>query len=137
AAIVHVTFNANAATICITLMPLSLMSVDYLPEPLNLNKASTIAFALASYNAITAVIHLPFVGVLAWIVIKIVPGRDFSEDFQPKHLDPLLFRQSANIAVQSAQSEVKNLGQLVLSTLQDARNYSDKQDLKLYKQIED
>ena len=75
--------------------------------------------------------------MLAWIVIKIVPGRDFSEDFQPKHLDPLLLKQSANIAVQSAQSEVKNLGQLVLSTLQDARNYSDKQDIKLYKQIED
>ena len=119
------------------LMPLFIMYVDYLQEVLNLNKAMTIAFAHGSYNVINTLIHLPFVGVLAWIVIKIVPGRDFSEDFQPKHLDPLLLKQSANIAVQSAQSEVKNLGQLVLSTLQDARNYSDKQDIKLYKQIED
>lgn len=137
AAMVHVTFNVIGAIIFMTLMPLFIMYVDYLQEALNLNKAMTIAFAHGSYNVINTLIHLPFVGVLAWIVIKIVPGRDFSEDFQPKHLDPLLLKQSANIAVQSAQSEVKNLGQLVLSTLQDARNYSDKQDLKLYKQIED
>ena len=137
AAMVHVTFNVIGAIIFMTLMPLFIMYVDYLQEALNLNKAMTIAFAHGSYNVINTLIHLPFVGVLAWIVIKIVPGRDFSEDFQPKHLDPLLLKQSANIAVQSAQSEVKNLGQLVLSTLQDARNYSDKQDIKLYKQIED
>ena len=137
AAMVHVTFNVIGAIIFMALMPLFIMYVDYLQEVLNLNKAMTIAFAHGSYNVINTLIHLPFVGVLAWIVIKIVPGRDFSEDFQPKHLDPLLLKQSANIAVQSAQSEVKNLGQLVLSTLQDARNYSDKQDLKLYKQIED
>ena len=137
AAMVHVTFNVIGAIIFMALMPLFIMYVDYLQEALNLNKAMTIAFAHGSYNVINTLIHLPFVGVLAWIVIKIVPGRDFSEDFQPKHLDPLLLKQSANIAVQSAQSEVKNLGQLVLSTLQDARNYSDKQDIKLYKQIED
>ena len=137
AAMVHVTFNVIGAIIFMALMPLFIMYVDYLQEVLNLNKAMTIAFAHGSYNVINTLIHLPFVGVLAWIVIKIVPGRDFSEDFQPKHLDPLLLKQSANIAVQSAQSEVKNLGQLVLSTLQDARNYSDKQDIKLYKQIED
>ena len=137
AAMVHVTFNVIGAIIFMALMPLFIMYVDYLQEVLNLNKAMTISFAHGSYNVINTLIHLPFVGVLAWIVIKIVPGRDFSEDFQPKHLDPLLLKQSANIAVQSAQSEVKNLGQLVLSTLQDARNYSDKQDIKLYKQIED
>lgn len=137
AAMVHVTFNLIGATIFMIIMPLFVGYVGYLEETLELNKAMTIAFAHGSYNIINTLIHLPFVGVLAWIVIKIIPGRDFSEDFTPKHLDPLLLKTSPSIAIQGAQSEVKNLGELVLSALQDARIYSDKQDVKLYKQIDD
>lgn len=137
AAMVHVMFNLIGATIFMIIMPLFVVYTGYLEEALNLNKTMTIAFAHGSYNIINTLIHLPFVGVLAWIVVKIVPGRDFSEDFTPKHLDPLLLKQSPSIAIQGAQSEVKNLGELVLSTLQDARLYSDKQDAKLFKQIED
>lgn len=137
AAMVHVTFNIIGATIFMIVMPLFVSYVGYLEEALSLNKTMTIAFAHGSYNIINTLLHLPFVGVLAWIVVKIVPGRDFSEDFTPKHLDPLLLKQSPSIAIQGAQSEVKNLGELVLSTLQDARQYSDKQDAKLFKQIED
>lgn len=118
-------------------MPLFVIYVGYLEDILSLNKPMTIAFAHGSYNFMNTLIHLPFVGALAWLVVKIVPGRDFSEDFQPKYLDPLLVKQSPSIAIQGAQSEVKNLGELVLSTLQDARKYSDKQDAKLYKQIHD
>lgn len=137
AAMVHVTFNLIGATIFMIIMPLFVGYVGYLEEALSLNKTMTIAFAHGSYNIINTLIHLPFVGALAWIVVKIIPGRDFSEDFTPKHLDPLLLKQSPSIAIQGAQSEVKNLGELVLSTLQDARQYSDKQDAKLFKQIED
>lgn len=137
AALVHVTFNIIGATIFMILMPLFVIYVGYLEDILSLNKPMTIAFAHGSYNIINTLIHLPFVGALAWLVVKIVPGRDFSEDFTPKHLDPLLLKQSPSIAIQGAQSEVKNLGELVLSTLQDARQYSDKQDGKLFKQIED
>ena len=137
AAMVHVMFNVIGATIFMILMPFFVIYVEQLQGLLALNKPMTIAFAHGSYNFINTLIHIPFVGVLAWIVIKIVPGRDFSEDFKPKHLDPLLLKQSPNIAIQSAQSEIKNLGELVLSTLQDARRYSDKEDAKLYKQIED
>lgn len=137
AAMVHVMFNVIGATIFMILMPFFVMYVDYLQDILSLSKTMTIAFAHGSYNFINTLIHLPFVGVLAWIVIKLVPGRDFSEDFKPKHLDPLLLKQSPNIAIQAAQSEIKNLGALVLSTIQDARRYSDKEDAKLYKQIED
>lgn len=137
AAMVHVTFNLIGAAIFMIILPLFIGYVGYLEQALDLNKTMTIAFAHGSYNIINTLIHLPFVGVLAWIVVKLIPGRDFSEDFTPKHLDPLLLKQSPTLAVQGAQSEVKNLGELVLSTLQDARQYSDKQDAKLFKQIED
>lgn len=137
AALVHVIFNIIGATIFMIVLPLFVGYVGFLETALSLSKTMTIAFAHGSYNIINTLIHLPFVGVLAWIVVKLIPGRDFSEDFTPKHLDPLLLKQSPSIAIQGAQSEVKNLGELVLSTLQDARIYSDKQDVKLFKQIED
>ncbi len=137
AALVHVIFNIIGATIFMILLPIFVIYVGHLEDFFSLNKPMTIAFAHGSYNIINTLIHLPFVGALAWLVVKIVPGRDFSEDFTPKHLDPLLLKQSPSIAIQGAQSEVKNLGELVLSTLQDSRQYSDKQDVKLFKQIED
>ena len=137
AALVHVTFNLIGAMIFMILMPVFIMYVGSLEDFLSLNKPMTIAFAHGSYNIINTLIHIPFVGALAWLVVKIIPGRDFSEDFTPQHLDPLLLKQSPSIAIQGAQSEVKNLGELVLSTLQDARKYSDKEDAKLFKQIED
>ena len=136
AALVHVTFNLIRATIFMILMPVFIMYRLFWKIS-SLNKPMTIAFAHGSYNIINTLIHIPFVGALAWLVVKIIPGRDFSEDFTPQHLDPLLLKQSPSIAIQGAQSEVKNLGELVLSTLQDARKYSDKEDAKLFKQIED
>lgn len=137
AALVHVTFNIIGATVFMILMPLFVSYVGNLESLLNLNKPMTIAFAHGSYNVMNTLIHIPFVGALAWLVVKLIPGRDFSEDFTPQHLDPLLLKQSPAIAIQGAQSEVKNLGNLVLSTLQDARIYSDDQDAKLFKQIEE
>src|SRR5699024_1644076 len=137
ASLVHVTFNLIGATIFMILMPVFIMYVGSLEDFLSLNKPMTIAFAHGSYNIINTLIHIPFVGALAWLVVKIIPGRGFSEDFTPQHLDPLLLKQSPSIAIQGAQSEVKNLGELVLSTLQDARKYSDKEDAKLFKQMED
>src|SRR5699024_8784844 len=103
AALVHVTFNIIGAVIFMILMPLFIIYVGYLEDFLSLNKPMTIAFAHGSYNIINTLIHLPFVGALAWLVVKIIPGRDFSEDFTPQHLDPLLLKQSPSIAIQGAQ----------------------------------
>src|SRR5699024_11084182 len=94
-------------------------------------------FAHGSFNITNTLIQLPFIFALAWIVTKIVPGKDFSEEFQPNQLDPLLLKRSPGIALQGAQAEVKNLGNLTLSILDDAQSFSKNGDNKKYKEIKE
>src|SRR5699024_7874662 len=87
------------------------------------------------YNLANMVIHLPLIGFLAWLVTKIVPGKDFSEDYKPVHLDEALMVQSSSLALQASQKEIQQLGKLTLSMLEDAKDFSESNDSKIEKQI--
>jgi len=137
AAAVHVIFNVVGAIIFIILLPLFVIYVDFLQSLLNLNKPMTIAFAHGSYNLINTLIQLPFIGTLAWIVTKIVPGKDLAEDYKPNLLDPILLKQSPQLATQSAQSEVKNLGLIVSDTFKDVYKYVENPTDKRYRKIQE
>ncbi|MCC4723692.1 Na/Pi cotransporter family protein [Salinicoccus sp. RF5] len=137
AAAVHVIFNVIGATIFMIIMPLFVNLISYLQSAMDLNPEMTIAFAHGFFNITNTLIHLPFIAALAWIVTRIVPGRDFSEDYKPNHLDPHLLKRSPGLALQGAQKEVKNLGNLTLSILDDAKEYSETNNPKLYKQIKE
>lgn len=135
AAAVHVIFNVIGAIIFMILMPLFIWYVGTLESVLHLNKPMTIAFAHASYNIINTLIQLPFIGVLAWIVTKIVPGRDLSEDYKPNLLDPNLMKQSPQLAIQSAQTEIQNLSSLVSDTFSDLKEYVETGNSKTYRRV--
>lgn len=137
AAMVHVMFNLIGAIIFLIIMPLFVRYAEFLQEALSLNPEMTIAFAHGSFNITNTLIQLPFIFAMAWIVTKIVPGKDFSEEFQPNQLDPLLLKRSPGIALQGAQAEVKNLGNLTLSILDDAQSFSKNGDNKKYKEIKE
>ncbi|MFB9860540.1 Na/Pi cotransporter family protein [Salinicoccus siamensis] len=137
AAAVHVIFNLIGAAIFLIIMPLFIGLVSYLQSLLQLNPEMTIAFAHGFFNVSNTLIQLPFIAILAWIVTRIVPGRDFSEDYKPNHLDPLLLKRSPGLALQGAQKEVQNLGNLTISILDDAKKFSENNDPKMYKQIKE
>jgi len=119
AAAVHVVFNLIGAVIFMLILPLFTIYVGYLESVLDLNGRMTIAFAHGSYNLVNMLIHLPLIGFLAWLVTKIVPGKDFSEDYKPVHLDESLMMQSSSLALQASQKEIQQLGKLTLSMLED------------------
>ncbi len=137
AAAIHVIFNLIGAIIFIIIMPLFVRLIEFLQGALSLNPEMTIAFGHGFFNITNTLIQLPFVFVLAWIVTKIVPGKDFSEEFQPNQLDPLLLKNSPGLALQGAQAEVKNLGGLVLSILDDAQEFSKNGNNKKLKEIKE
>ncbi|WP_411843235.1 Na/Pi cotransporter family protein [Salinicoccus sp. HZC-1] len=137
AAAIHVIFNVIGAAIFMIIMPLFVSLITFLQGSLNLNPEMTIAFGHGFFNISNTLIQLPFIFALAWIVTKIVPGRDFSEDFKPNQLDPLLLKRSPALALQGAHSEVKNLGNLILSILDDTHKFSKTGDNKLYKEIKE
>ncbi|MCD2138048.1 Na/Pi cotransporter family protein [Salinicoccus halitifaciens] len=135
AAAVHVVFNLFGAIIFMLILPFFTMFVGYLETALDLNGRMTIAFAHGSYNLVNTLIHLPLIGFLAWVVTKLVPGKDYAEDYQPVHLDKSLMKQSPSIALQGTQKEIQNLGQLTLSMLEDARDFTHENDAKIEKRI--
>lgn len=135
AAAVHVVFNLIGAFIFMLILPFFTMFVGYLETALDLNGRMTIAFAHGSYNLANTLIHLPLIGFLAWLVTKVVPGKDFSEDYKPIYLDESLMKQSPALALQGSQKEIQKLGTLTLSMFQDAKDFTYDNDGRIEKQI--
>lgn len=95
----------------------------------------TIAFAHGAFNVTNTLIQLPFVGVLAWIVTKIVPGKDVTEDYKPQHLNKDLVYHAPGVALQETQKELQNVGNIVRSMLDDVHHPS-QMDKKMIKNVQ-
>ncbi|WP_413380223.1 Na/Pi cotransporter family protein [Alkalihalobacillus sp. 1P02AB] len=129
AALVHVVFNLIGAVIFLILLHPFTNLIAYFQSSLNLNAQMTIAFAHGSYNIMNTIIQLPFVGVLAWIVTKLIPGEDKVIAYKP-NISPLLLEQSPSIALGQAREEVLKMGNYATEGLNEATNYLKTKDKK-------
>jgi len=123
AAAVHVLFNVIGTTIFLIILPLFTKFMLYLTDVLNLNPQMTIAFAHGTFNITNTLIQLPFIGILALIVTKLIPGEDSVVEYKSKHLDPLFIEQSPSIALGQAKEEVIRMGQFAVKGLENSREY--------------
>ncbi|MFG6121082.1 Na/Pi cotransporter family protein [Thalassobacillus sp. B23F22_16] len=130
AAMVHVIFNIVGTTIFLIILPLFELFVRYLRDTLSLNPEMTIAFAHGSFNVTNTIIQFPLIAVLAWIVIKLVPGDDSVMEFKPQHLDPIFIDQSPALALDQAKEEVLKMGELSYKGLEETSNYLNNQKPK-------
>lgn len=135
AAFVHVIFNVIGVIIFSLFMPLVIHAVGFIQEAWNLKPAMAIAFAHGAFNVTNTLIQLPFVGALAWIVTKIVPGKDITEEYKPQHLNHDLVYHAPSVALQETQKELQNVGRIVQTMLDDV-HHTDAIDKKFMKQIE-
>lgn len=123
AAATHVLFNLiGTALFMILLIPFTKIIV-YLQGVLNLNEEMTIAFAHGIFNTSNTIIQFPFIGLLALIVIKLIPGDDSLIDYKSKHLDPNFIKQSPSIALGQAKEEVLRMGQFAVKGLEETSNF--------------
>ena len=123
AALVHVIFNVvGAVVVLILLVPFTAL-VEWFQATLNLNPAMTIAFAHGIFNISNAALQLPFVAVLAWIVIKAIPGDDKAIAHTPEHLDNRFIEQSPSIAIGQAKKEVLRMADLAGEGLEEVIAY--------------
>jgi len=123
AALSHVLFNVIGAVIFITILKPFSSFILFLQETLNLNEKMTIAFAHGTFNITNTLILIWFVGALAWIVTKIIPGDDSYIDVKTKQLDPKFIEQSPSIALGAAKEEVIRMGQLAIKAMEETKNY--------------
>lgn len=123
ASLTHVIFNLIGATIFLVLLVPFTKYVTFLQSTLNLNGEMTLAFAHGSFNVINTIIQLPFIAVLAWIVTKLVPGKDVLIEYTPKHLDPRFINQSTSLALGQAKEEVVRMGEYATKALEETSLY--------------
>ncbi|MGL4521562.1 MAG: Na/Pi cotransporter family protein [Bacilli bacterium] len=122
-AVAHVLFNLIGALIFSLGLGLFTKLILMFQATLDLNPKMTIAFAHGTFNVTNTLIQLPFLGALAYVVTKIVPGKDSTIEYKPKHLDPLFIEQSASIALQQAREEVKRMAEFTQVGLKEASTY--------------
>jgi phosphate:Na+ symporter len=123
AAFTHVFFNIIGAIIFMILLVPFTNYVAYLQTLFGLNPEMTLAFAHGSFNVANTIIQFPFIGALAWIVTKMIPGEDTLIEYTPKHLDPIFAQQSAILALEQAKSEVIRMGEYAYQGLEETNLY--------------
>ncbi|WP_186575824.1 Na/Pi cotransporter family protein [Aquibacillus kalidii] len=123
AAFVHVIFNVIGAIVFLLLLYPFTLYVEYLQQTLNLDNEMTIAFAHGSFNVANTIIQFPFIGALAYIVTKLIPGQDVVVEYKPKHLDPIFIEQSPSVALDQAKAEVIRMGEYAYQGLESTSQY--------------
>lgn len=135
AALVHVIFNLIGVIIFTIFLPVVIHLISLLQDVWHLKPAMTIAVSHGIFNITNTLIQLPFVAGLAWIVTKLVPGKDITDDYKPQHLNKDLVYHAPGVALQETQKELQNVGQIVLTMFEDIREIT-KDDKKLIKKLE-
>ncbi|KAA9031590.1 Na/Pi cotransporter family protein [Niallia endozanthoxylica] len=130
AAATHVLFNVFGTTLFLILLVPFTSLIQSLQSMLHLNPEMAIAFAHGIFNSTNTLLLLPFVSVLAFIVTKLIPGKDTLWSFQPKHLNPIFIEQSPTIALGQAKEEVLHMGEMAVSGLTETKRFIDTKQAK-------
>lgn len=123
AAATHVLFNLIGTTIFLILLKPFTMLILWFEEIFSLNPEMMIAFAHGTFNVTNTLIQFWFIGLLALIVTKLIPGEDSVIEYKAKHLDPVFIEQSPSIALGQAKEEVLRMGQFAVLGLQETHSY--------------
>lgn len=130
AAATHVLFNIIGTVIFMILLVPFTAYVEWITDVLNLEAKMQIAFAHGSFNIANTLIQLPFIGVLAYIVTKLIPGEDSIIEYKPKYLDDNLIEKSPSVALGQAKMEVLRMGEYSVRGLEEALHYLETRDAK-------
>lgn len=119
----HVIFNLIGTAIFMIVLPVFTRYILWITDVLAIESKMQIAFAHGTFNVVNTLIQFWFIGTIAWIVTKLVPGEDSIVDTKAQHLDPIFIQQSPSIAVEQAKYEVIRMGDFAKLGLDEARNY--------------
>ena len=140
AAATHVLFNVVGTIIfMIFLYPFTLY-VGWISELMNLENKMQIAFAHGSFNVANTILQFPLIGVWALLVTKLIPGKDVTIEYKPKHLDQNFINQSPSVAIGQAKEEIIRMGDFAVQGMQETYEYlktSNKRHTETATQIEE
>ncbi|MFC5604079.1 Na/Pi cotransporter family protein [Sporosarcina koreensis] len=140
AAATHVLFNVVGTVIFMILLYPFTLYVEWISGVLALESKMQIAFAHGTFNVLNTVIQFPLIGAWAMLVTKLIPGKDVTIEYRPKHLDPNFINQSPSVAIGQAKEEIIRMGDFAVQGMEETYEYlktSNKRHAETAYQIED
>lgn len=136
AAAAHVIFNLIGTILFLIIFPLFLQYIIWAGEALHLNKMMQIAFAHASFNITTTIILLPFVGVLVFIVTKLIRNKEEDDNISTTVvLDPKVLSESPEVALSVSYKAAVEMATLCMKMSRNTRQFIVTKDYKYSKKV--
>ena len=132
----HVLFNVIGTVLCLILLVPFTALIQWFKSVLGLTPEMTIAFAHGTFNIANTIVQFPFIGVLAYLVTKIIPGEDEVNKYKALYLDRLLITQAPAIALGNAKKELVHLASYAIQSLEASYAFFDKGDEKYFDKVE-
>ena len=132
----HVIFNVIGTVIFLIFLSPFSMFVAKMEQILHLNPKMVIAFAHGSFNMMTTVLLFPFIGVLEYLVVKIIKDKKEDEEEAYKTtLDPALITAPV-IALGQVKQELITMTGFALKNFKTSVSYFFDMDEKLFEKVE-
>ena len=132
----HVMFNVIGTVIFLIFLTPFSMFVGKMEQILHLNPKMAIAFAHGSFNMTTTVLLFPFIGVLEYLVVKIIKDKKEDEEEAYKTtLDPALITAPV-IALGQVKQELLTMTGFALKNFRTSVSYFFERDEKLFEKVE-
>lgn len=132
----HVMFNVIGTVIFLIFLSPFSMFVAKMEQILHLNPKMAIAFAHGSFNMMTTVLLFPFIGVLEYLVVKIIKDKKEDEEEAYKTtLDPALITAPV-IALGQVKQELITMTGFALKNFRTSVSYFFDRDEKLFEKVE-
>ena len=132
----HVMFNVIGTVIFLIFLSPFSMFVAKMEQILHLNPKMAIAFAHGSFNMMTTVLLFPFIGVLEYLVVKIIKDKKEDEEEAYKTtLDPALITAPV-IALGQVKQELITMTGFALKNFKTSVSYFFDRDEKLFEKVE-
>ncbi|WP_010287922.1 Na/Pi cotransporter family protein [Kurthia massiliensis] len=123
AAMAHVFINVIGTIIFFIGMHPFIIYLQWLETTTTMTPRMTIAFAHGTFNVVTTIALLPFIGVLIWLVEKCVPGANAQATYAPSHLEHHLIKASPVLAIGQAKEEAVHMAHLCVQGFQAMTTY--------------
>lgn len=132
----HVMFNVIGTVIFLIFLSPFSMFVAKMEQILHLNPKMAIAFAHGSFNMMTTVLLFPFIGVLEYLVVKLIKDKKEDEEEAYKTtLDPALITAPV-IALGQVKQELITMTGFALKNFKTSVSYFFDMDEKLFEKVE-
>ena len=132
----HVMFNVIGTVIFLIFLTPFSMFVGKMEQILHLNPKMAIAFAHGSFNMMTTVLLFPFIGVLEYLVVKLIKDKKEDEEEAYKTtLDPALITAPV-IALGQVKQELLTMTGFALKNFRTSVSYFFERDEKLFEKVE-